>query len=106
MLIRTGIEQAYVPYGSDRVVILEVRDARLRASLLDPITGEEQEISPVAGNLIPLAPRPDQHWVGQFYSSRQPGDICSFSLPEPDYHLDSSLSRVWDQTILHPETTG
>ncbi len=98
-----NIEQAFVPYGSDQVVVLEVRDARTQASLLDPAIGEEKEVALEEGNLIPLAPYADDTWVGQFYSSSQPSDICRFSIRKPNYDRDTSISRVWEQTILTEE---
>ncbi|MBS3752695.1 MAG: S9 family peptidase, partial [Anaerolineales bacterium] len=95
-----NIEQAFVPYGSEQIVILEVHEARTHASLLDPSTGIEIQLTLDEGNLIPLGPLTDHTWVGQFYSSSQPSDICHFSIQQPAYDREASISRVWEQTIL------
>jgi dipeptidyl aminopeptidase/acylaminoacyl peptidase len=98
-----NIEHAYVPYGSDKIVVVEVRGARTHASLLDPLAGDETSLSPEAGNLIPLAPYSEDIWIGQFYSSSQPSDICRFSILEPRPDRAASISGVWDQTSLAPD---
>jgi len=95
-----NIEQAFVPYGSDQIVVIEVREARTHASLLDPSTGREDQVALDEGNLIPIGPLADHNWVGQFYSSSQPSDLCRFSIQKPAYDRDASISRVWEQTIL------
>ena len=51
-----NIERAFVPFGCTQIVVIEVREARLRASLLDPETGVETAFPDVPGNLLPVAP--------------------------------------------------
>ncbi|MEJ2210315.1 MAG: prolyl oligopeptidase family serine peptidase [Anaerolineae bacterium] len=103
-----NVEEAYVPYGSDRAVIVESREARTRASLLDVDSGEEVPLPAVPGSLVPLAPVGNGSWVGRYYSSRQPTDLVRFSLPGPgtdhDLHPEQflSLTRVWERTTLSP----
>ena len=53
-----NLERAFVPLGTEKAVVVEIRDARVRASLLDPETGEEAALPEVPGNLVPLAPLP------------------------------------------------
>lgn len=77
-----NIENAYVPPGSDEIVLLEVREARLRACLLNPETGTERPIYADSGNLQPLAPLNNGEWVGQYSSSRQPNDAVRFSISD------------------------
>jgi dipeptidyl aminopeptidase/acylaminoacyl peptidase len=98
-----NIEKAFVPYRSNRIVVLEVQEARTRASLLDPVTGEESYLPSVPGNLIPLAPLEDGVWAGQWFSSRQPADVVRFSPAGSRPELFVSLSRVWDRTDLAPD---
>ncbi len=97
-----NIESAYVPHGSRQAVLVEYRNARGYASLLDVETGEETFLPPVPGNLIPLAPVGADEWVGRYYSSRQPADLVRFSLADlcPESFL--SLTRVWERTSLTP----
>ena len=98
-----NIEEAYVPYGSKEIVVIEVRGARIHASLLDSMSRSQTTLSLDAGNLIPLAPHTKDVWIGQFYSSSQPYDICRFSTLKPSYDQTTSISRVWDQTSLTRE---
>ena len=98
-----NIESAHVPHGSDRAVVVEIREARPRASLLDVQTGEEFLLPDVGGSLIPLAPVGDGAWVGQYYSSRQPADLVRFSPLDPNPARFTSLSRVWERTSLTPD---
>lgn len=95
-----NIEQAYVPYGGKEIVVLDVAGARTRAALLDPESGIETRLEVGRGNLIPIAPLQDDRWIGQFYSSSQPSDVFSFSIHDPHYDRQHSISRVWEQTLL------
>ncbi len=100
------IEQAFVPYHSEYVVVVAVREARLRPYLLHVETGEEIALPEVPGNLLPLAPCPgpdSDNWVGVYSSSRQPHEIVRFSLRDVRPEAFQSLSRVWDRTSLRPE---
>lgn len=98
-----NIEAAYAPRRGDRAVVLEVKDARLRATLLDVDTGEETALPDVPGDLIPIAPVADGEWVGQHYSSRQPFNLVRFSLHHTGPSAFVSLNRIWEQTPLRPE---
>ena len=51
-----NIEEAFVPPGSDNIVVVEVRDTRLQASLLNPETGQEQPFPDLPGSLSPDCP--------------------------------------------------
>ena len=95
-----NIEQAYIPYGSNEIVVLETAGARTHASLLNPESGMETRLSMGMGNLIPIAPLSADQWIGQFYSSSQPSDVFRFSIQNPEYDSNDSISRVWNQTAL------
>ncbi len=95
-----NLEAAYVPHGSDRAVIVEAKDARVSASLLDVDTGEETRLPVIPGNLVPLAPAGGGDWIGLYYSSRQPKDLVRFSLADVRPESFVSLARVWDRTPL------
>ena len=110
-----NIEDAFVPYGSGKIVVLEIQQARTHSSLLNPETGEEIRLPEIPGNLIPLAPvgngdlfcplirncvQNEVLWVGQYYSSRQPTDAVRFSLSDTRPEKFLSLSRVWERTVL------
>jgi dipeptidyl aminopeptidase/acylaminoacyl peptidase len=98
-----NVEDAAVPYGSDRIVVYEVQQARTRCSLMDPETGEETWLPEMEGNLLPIAPTGRGSWVGQTYSSRQPSDLVRFPIDDPRPEAMSSVSRVWDRTRLRAE---
>jgi len=97
-----NIENAYVPPGSEEIVLLEVREARTRASLLNPDTGAEQPLYAESGNLQPIAPLGNGEWVGQFSSSRQPTDAVRFSTSNLDPASFKSLTGIWSRTSLTP----
>jgi dipeptidyl aminopeptidase/acylaminoacyl peptidase len=96
-----NLESAYVPLRSDRAVVLEVREARTRATLLDVETGTETAVVRDDGDLIPLAPAANGAWVGAFSSARQPADAVRFHPEDPNGEL-VSLTRVWERTPLVP----
>ena len=98
-----NIEAAYVPRHSDLAVVLEVKDARNTAMLVNVDTGEETRLPDVPGGLIPLAPLEDGSWVGQHYSSRQPFNLVRFSLNDTDPAQFTSINLIWEQTPLRPE---
>ena len=99
----SNIEKAFVPYGSDRIVVVQLERARVRCSLLDPDTGAETFLPEVSGNLVPLAPVGKGQWVGRTYGSRQPDDVIRFAPADPDPETFRSLSRVWERTSLSAE---
>ena len=75
-----AIELAFVPPGSDRIVAIEVREARSRGVLIDPETGASQEIAAPEGTLLPLGPAADGAWLGRLYSAREPDTLVRFSV--------------------------
>ena len=97
-----NIENAYVPLGSEEIVLLEVREARMRASLLNPETGAERPIYAESGNLQPLLPLGNGEWVGLFSSSRQPLDAVRFSISDLNPASFKSLTGIWSRTRLTP----
>src|SRR2546423_881569 len=78
-----NVESVYVPYGSMQAVVVEVKNARSRASLLDVETGRETALPAVPGDLIPLAPAGAGAWVAGYCSAQQPGDPLPLSPPRP-----------------------
>ena len=95
-----NVEDAFVPHGSEQIVVVETEQARTRPSLLDPETGSTTRLPDVPGNLIPLAPTAGGAWIGSYYSSIQPTDAVRFALAGPQPEQFTSLSRVWERTSL------
>jgi dipeptidyl aminopeptidase/acylaminoacyl peptidase len=96
------VEDAYAPRGSNHIVVLEVRGARLQPSLLDPVSGEERSLTPSTGNLQPLAPLAAGGWAGSYYSARWPADVMRFAPDDLEPAHFTSLTGVWSHTALTP----
>jgi dipeptidyl aminopeptidase/acylaminoacyl peptidase len=92
-----NLERAWVPIGSERAVIVEVRQARPYVTLLDVGTGVEEPFSSRGENLVPVAPAAGRGWVAQRYGATHPADLVRYFLDgngDPEY---LSLTRVWEQ---------
>jgi dipeptidyl aminopeptidase/acylaminoacyl peptidase len=76
------IETAYAPLGSDRIVVIETRDARSRALLVDPATGAETAVELPEETLIPLGPAADGLWVARRHGARQPESLLRVAVEE------------------------
>jgi dipeptidyl aminopeptidase/acylaminoacyl peptidase len=104
-----NLESAFIPDvpaaagGELPIVVVEVRGARVHASLVDPTTAEERPLPLVAGDLTPLAPLGAGVWAGTYSSSRQPTDVVRYDPKQPDPTRFVSLSRVWERTPLTPD---
>jgi dipeptidyl aminopeptidase/acylaminoacyl peptidase len=96
-----NIEFAFAPRGLDgKVVVAEVSDARLYASLFDTRTGEEEPLSIGRGSILPLRPLDNGEWVARLYSSTQPMDLVRYN---PETGATTSLTGLWDRTTLTPD---
>lgn len=85
------IETAW-PTPDGLIVVDEVRDARHRPTILDPITGIETPFPPVAGNLLPLGRALDGSWICRHYSATSPDDLIRLTI-DGDQAQISSLTR-------------
>lgn len=94
------IQEAYVPFGSEQIVVITVQGARASSSLLDPETGVEVAFPHVRGNLYPLAPLAEKEWVGFYASSTQPDDLVRFATDDTAPEKFVSLTRLRDATPL------
>ncbi|HEX2741680.1 MAG TPA: alpha/beta fold hydrolase, partial [Rubrobacter sp.] len=74
-----NIEDAFAPPNGDRVVVVEVEQAGVRASLLDVESGAEIRLEHTTGNLVPLAPADEGHWICTYYDARHPVDLVRYS---------------------------
>jgi dipeptidyl aminopeptidase/acylaminoacyl peptidase len=102
-----NFEFVYVPKNANKIVALEVHEAHLTSSLIDPDSGEEWPIPETPQNLIPLAPAekesPYGEWIAQIYDSKQPNDLVRLPLQNPQFENSISLTQVWDQTNIQPD---
>ncbi len=97
-----GIESAHVPYGSDRIVAIEVQEARSRGLLVDPATGSPEEVAAGEGTLLPLGPAADGAWIGRLYGARQPDTLVRFDIGSGDVRLANRLADPWAGSTLTP----
>ncbi len=100
---KRNIEGAYVPFGSEEAVILEIDKARIKSSLLNVDSKVETPFPTVKGNLTPYAPIGNGRWVGIHYSSKQPADLVAFPLESWRDDNVKSVTRIWERTSLKPD---
>jgi dipeptidyl aminopeptidase/acylaminoacyl peptidase len=98
-----NIEGAFVPRNSDKMVLLEARGAKSRASLIDLQSGVGISLPDLPGSLTPLQPVGHNAWVGTYSSATQPTDLVRFSLDAMRPESFVSLTRVWERTALRPD---
>lgn len=93
-----NLEAAFAPENGGGIVVVEIRETRVHASLLDPDGGEERALPELPGNLTPLAPIPgkEEEWIGIYSHSTHPRDIVAFPLSEPGRF--TSVTGLWAQT--------
>jgi len=97
-----NIEAAFVPPNNAHIAVLEVQQARRRASFVDADTGEETVLPESPLNLTLLAPVESDKWVALAYNSLQPDDLVRLPLKDPQPESTVSLTRVWERISLKP----
>jgi len=100
-----NIESAYVPHGIEPpvAVVIEIKEARVRASLLDVDSGDEIVLPDIPGNLIPLRPLSNGEWLGRYYRATQPADLVRFRPSENDVKPDTGLTHLWEHSVVRPQ---
>lgn len=94
-------EYAFAPPNGGPVVVVEVREARARATLLDVEGGAETSLPRTFGDFIPLSPTDGRAWIGLLYSARQPADLVRLD-PRGEKEPES-ITGLWRRTSLRPE---
>lgn len=87
-----NIEEAYIPRGSEQMIINEIKDAKNNISLLDIQTMEEKSFTKLQ-TVIPLAQVSNGMWVSKYYNSRQPGDLIIHDA----YKIICFVTNVFDK---------
>jgi hypothetical protein len=90
---RRRVHEAFVPRTASEAVVLEVKDVRVRVSMLDLDGSHERELPELPGCLVPLAPVEGEEWVGQYGAPQQPVDVVRFSMRELQPEAFRSLTR-------------
>ena len=73
-----NIEYSFAPPNGGPVVVAGVEQARVRASLLDAHSRTETLLRYTRGNLVPLAPAGDGHWICTYYDAKHPVDLVRY----------------------------
>lgn len=94
------IEMAYAPEGSDRIVVIEVREARTRALLIDPATGAETAVELPEDTLVPIGPAADGAWLARRHGARQPDSLVRVALAEDGPRLLGQVAGPWAGSSL------
>ena len=89
------IENILVPYNSEQIIVQEILNARLSASLLDPNTKKEIFFPKLAGTLNPVGGVSNGDWIGTYNSSTHPFDVVRFNMDAKTSNDLHSLSQVW-----------
>jgi dipeptidyl aminopeptidase/acylaminoacyl peptidase len=100
-----SVETAFAPRGhaEDTIVAIEVQDARSCASLLDLSSANEQPISALTGNLIPLAAATADVWVAEYSGARNPADLVRVhATTSPTEFGATSLTRIHEFSRIGP----
>ena len=100
------LETVFAPRGhaGDTAVVVEVRDARSWASLLDLASGNEQPMSGSTGNLIPLAATTAGNWIAEYSGARNPADLVHVRpLTPPAAVISGSLTGMNEYSRIDPD---
>jgi len=87
-----NLEGAYVPCGSESIVILETRNAQTVAFLYDLYTKQEIVFSNQK-NLIPLAQLSQDTWITRYFNSKQPTDIVLYNTKSKS--IQKNITNIW-----------
>jgi dipeptidyl aminopeptidase/acylaminoacyl peptidase len=73
-----NIEYSFVPPNGRPVVVVEIEQARMKASLLDVQKGTETSLQHTRGNLIPLSQLDNGGWICTHYDALHPVDLVRY----------------------------
>jgi dipeptidyl aminopeptidase/acylaminoacyl peptidase len=73
-----NIEYSFVPPNGGPVVVIEIEQAGVRASLLDMQIATETSLQRTRGNLVPLAQTENCGWMCMYYDALHPVDLVRY----------------------------
>ena len=94
------VESALPAWDGEAVMVIEARDARVSASLLDLASGAETPVRLADANLLPVGGLPDGDWIGMRFHSTFPTEMVRFSPRDPARMLN--LSHAQQRSSLKP----
>lgn len=102
--LERNIETAFVPTQSNKIIVVNTEEAKSKPSLLDIETGQEVELTFPTGNLIPVVPITEEHWIGKFYDAQHPLDLVRFSLSSLNSDDFTSVTHAADYMTFTSST--
>jgi dipeptidyl aminopeptidase/acylaminoacyl peptidase len=90
-----NIAMAYVPEGSERIVVIETREARSRALLIEPEAGAETAVELPEDTLIPVGPAADGAWLARRHGARQPDSLVRIAIEEDGPRFLGQVADPW-----------
>jgi len=101
--VRRNVEHVHCPRQRNVAVLVEVREARQKPSVIDLDTFEEHRLPEFGGTLWPGYPINGNEWIGLYSSSAQPDELVRFDMTRVDLASFIPITNVWDRIGLKPQ---
>jgi dipeptidyl aminopeptidase/acylaminoacyl peptidase len=98
-----SVEYVHCPRQRNAAVVVEVRGARQRSSVIDLDTLEEHRLPELKGTLLPGYPVNGNEWIGLYSSSTQPDELVRFDLTSSNPASFKPITEVWNRSGLEPK---
>jgi dipeptidyl aminopeptidase/acylaminoacyl peptidase len=95
-----NIEYSFVPSNGGPVVVMEIEQAWVRASLLDMQSATETSLRHTRGNLVPLAQTENGGWICIYYHALHPVDLVRYDAEDGE---PSSFTGLPGRTSIGAE---
>jgi dipeptidyl aminopeptidase/acylaminoacyl peptidase len=95
-----NIEYSFVPPNGGPVVVIEIEQAGVRASLLDMQIATETSLQHTRGNLVPLAQTENDGWICMYYDALHPVDLVRYDAEDGE---PASLTGLPGRTSIGAE---
>lgn len=101
--VKRNVEHVYCPRQRNVAVVVEVREARQKSSVIDLDTLEEHRLPDLRGTLWPGYPVNGSEWIGLYSSSTHPDELIRFDMTRVDSASFIPITNVWDRIGLKPQ---
>lgn len=95
---KRDIEEAYIPQGSNDMILVETINARNIVSVLNFETGQENKLENIK-TIIPIGKTPNGFWVSKMYRSNHPEDL----IVHDEQKIIYSITDVFKVLSFMPE---